>query len=203
MNRRKENGGGKAAGSWARNDRGFSYIALLTVIVIMGISLGAAGKYWSNVSLRDKEQELLFRGDQYRIAIERYHAALPTRPQYPQSIEDLLTDNRTATGKHHLRRRFKDPITNEEFVEIRDPLSRRIIGVRSSSDKSPLKQGDFPERYKDLEGKSKYSEWQFVATVKQTPHPGGPGPGGALQQQTITHGRPVSPSQPPSPQQRR
>ena len=167
-----------ARGSLIGNDRGFSYIALLTVIVIMGISLGAAGKYWSNVSLRDKEQELLFRGDQYRIAIERYHAALPMRPQYPQSIDDLLTDNRTATGKHHLRRRYKDPITNEEFVEIRDPLSRRIIGVRSSSDKAPLKQGDFPEPYKELEGKSKYSEWQFVAAVKQSPLtkvPGRPG----------------------------
>ena len=60
-----------------RNVRGFAYIALLVAIIIIGISLGAAGKYWSNVMLRDKEEELLYRGDQYRRAIERYVSAVP------------------------------------------------------------------------------------------------------------------------------
>ena len=32
--------------------RGFTYIALLAAIVIIGISLGAAGKDWSNVMQR-------------------------------------------------------------------------------------------------------------------------------------------------------
>lgn len=162
-----------------RNSFGFAYVALIVAIVIIGISLGAAGKFWSHEILRDKEEELLFRGDQYRIAIERYYYALPGRPQYPPSIDDLLKDNRTPTGKRHLRQQYKDPVTNEDFVLIQDQLSRRIIGVHSASDKTPLKQSNFPQEYTSFEGKERYSDWQFLASIKPK--------------------RPVIPGQAPSP----
>ena len=148
---------------------GFTYIALLAAIVIIGISLGAVTRYWSNISLREKEEELLFRGDQYRKAIERYMSAIPGRTEFPQSIDDLLRDNRTATMRRHLRQKFKDPVSGEDFVAIRDP-AKRIIGVNSPSDKEPLKQANFSEQDKDFEGKKKYSEWKFVYT-----QPGQPG----------------------------
>lgn len=152
----------KSAGPIHLRPCGFTYVALLAAIVIIGISLGAAAKYWSNVALREKEEELLFRGDQYRKAVERYYLAVPGRRELPQSIDDLLRDNRTAIGKRHLRRKFKDPITAEDFVEITDTASKRIRGVRSSSEKEPLKKSNFPEQYKDFEGKERYNEWQFV-----------------------------------------
>jgi type II secretory pathway pseudopilin PulG len=167
-----------------RNSNGFAYIALIVVIVIIGISLGAAGRYWSNVVLRDKEEELLFRGDQYRQAIELYYKAVPGAPQYPSSIDDLLMDKRTATGRRHLRQRYKDPISGEDFVEIKDTTTNRIIGVNSPSDKLPLKQSGFPIvysnklpvtrpgfplRYNDFEERSSYSEWLFVTTVVPAP----------------------------------
>jgi len=148
---------------------GFTYIALLAIIVIIGISLGAAGKYWQNVMIRDKEEELLFRGDQYRRAIEHYFFALPGNPQYPQSIDDLLTDNRTAVGKHYLRRKYKDPVEGKYFTEIRDPLSNRIIGVHSGSNKKPLKHANFSKLDTDFKGKTKYSDWQFVSIIKVAP----------------------------------
>ncbi|MGE5173711.1 MAG: type II secretion system protein [Betaproteobacteria bacterium] len=149
-----------------RNRPGFTYIALLAVLVIIGISLGAAGKYWQNVMLRDKEEELLFRGDQYRQAIERYYLAIPAKPQYPESIDKLLNDDRTSGGKRHLRQRYKDPFTGEDFIEIRDPLTNRITGVHSGSDKTPLKQANFPVPYEDFAGKEKYADWQFVSSIK-------------------------------------
>lgn len=158
---------------------GFTYIALLAAIVIIGISLGAVTRYWSNISLREKEAELLFRGDQYRKAIESYMRAVPGRVEFPQSIDDLLRDNRTAVMKRHLRQKFKDPVSGEDFVEIRDQVTRRINGVYSPSNKEPLKQANFPDVYRDFEGKKKYSEWKFVAT----PRPGQPGsPGQPLSQ---------------------
>lgn len=147
-------------------ETGFTYVALLAIIAIIGISLGATGKYWSSVVQREREEELLFRGDQFRLAIERYYFAIPGRNQYPQSVDDLLTDNRTPQGKHHLRRRYKDPMTNEDFVEVRDALTKRIIGVRSASDKKPIRQGEFPLPYQDFTGKEKYSEWEFRTTIK-------------------------------------
>ncbi len=151
---------------------GFTYIALLAAIVIIGISLGAAGKYWSNVIQREKEQELLFRGEQYWKAIALYYRSAITGTQgaYPPGIEELLKDNRTAAGKRHLRQKYKDPLTGEDFIVIRQKGTRRIVGVRSASDKEPLKQGNFPisedvERntlYQKFEGKKKYSEWRFI-----------------------------------------
>jgi hypothetical protein len=121
------------------------------------------------MQLRDKEQELLFRGDQYRKAIELYYTGRPGLLQYPQSIDDLLQDNRTSTTKRYLRKKYKDPMTNEDFVAIKDPLTNRIIGVRSSSDKMPLKQADFPDIYKKFTAKSAYSEWDFVSTIAAGP----------------------------------
>ena len=150
---------------------GFTYLALLVAVIIIGISLGAVTRYWSNISLREKEEELLFRGDQYRKAIQSYTSAIPGRTEFPQSIDDLLQDNRTAALTRHLRQKYKDPISGEDFVEIRDQVTRRITGVNSPSDKEPLKQANFPEQDKDFEGKKKYSDWRFT----YTPQPGQPG----------------------------
>jgi type II secretory pathway pseudopilin PulG len=172
--------GARASAGGFRNHCGFSYIALLAAIVIIGISLGAAGKYWSSVLLRDKEEELLFRGDQYRQAIERYYLAIPGRLEYPSSIDDLLMDNRSAAGKRHLRQKYKDPISGEDFVEVRSSLTKRIIGVHSPSEKQPFKQTNFlsiysnkvsapqpgfPIIYNSFVEKSRYSEWVFVTTI--------------------------------------
>jgi type II secretory pathway pseudopilin PulG len=160
-----------------QRERGFTYIALLAAIVIIGISLAAAGKYWSNILQREKEEELLFRGDQYVKAIERYAKAIPGVVRTPASIDDLLNDSRLM-NRHHLRRRYKDPITGEDFVEMFSIIggqTKQLIGVHSSSDKEPLKQSNFPAGpndppyFKDFEGKKKYSEWQFVYGQQTTP----------------------------------
>lgn len=157
-----------------RNSSGFTYIALLTAIVVMGILLASAGKYWQNVVAREKEEELLFRGNQYRNAIERYATAIPGRTEYPQTIDDLLSDGRTAKGKRHLRQKYKDPMTGEDFEVVRDPAkSNRITGVHSTSAKEPLKQAGFPECCKDFEGKKSYRDWKFMYTApQQTTAPG-------------------------------
>jgi type II secretory pathway pseudopilin PulG len=155
--------------SWYRNSPGFTYTALLAAIVIIGISLGSATKYWQSVIVRDKEEELLFRGEQYRLAIERYFYAVPGINQFPQSIDDLMKDSRTVEGKRYLRQKYKDPFTNEDFVEIRDLLSKRILGVHSASEKEPVKQGNFPEPYREFEGKKKYSEWKFQFQQRGAP----------------------------------
>jgi type II secretory pathway pseudopilin PulG len=153
-----------------RHSGGFTYIGLLAILIIIGISLGATGKYWQNVMLRDKEEELLFRGDQYKQAIERYYSAVPGKPQYPRRIEDLLQDGRTPVGKRHLRQKYKDPISGQDFVLLEgvDAAGKYIMGVHSPSDKAPLKQSNFPDAYQDFAGKGKYSDWQFLAVIQQT-----------------------------------
>jgi len=152
-----------------RIQNGFTYIALLAAIVIIGITLGSAAKSWQNIAQREKEEELLFRGNQYRLAIERYYNALPGRHQLPNSIDVLLKDERTPTGKRHLRQQYKDPITGEDFELVRDMFHGNTIkGVYSKSEKTPVKQSGFPDELKDFEGKTKYSEWQFVSGLTGT-----------------------------------
>ncbi len=151
------------SGLQARRSPGFTYVALLAAIVIIGISLGVAGKYWQNAKLREKEEELLFRGNQYRSAIERYYTKIG---RYPPSIESLLNENDKL--KRNLRQQFKDPMTGEDFEVVQDPaLGPGIIGVHSKSDDEPLRQTGFPEENKDFEGLKKYSEWKFMYLAQQ------------------------------------
>ncbi len=160
-------------------NHGFTYIALLAAVIIIGILISASSRYWSNIMLRDKEEELLFRGNQYRLAIKLYTMSVPGRAAYPKSLDDLLqvsnTATKTAVVKHFLRQRWKDPISGQDFVEIRDPLTNGIMGVRSPSDKETLKRASFPEEDKDFEGKTKYSEWEFVSKITVTAFATAPG----------------------------
>jgi len=145
-----------------RIPNGFTYIALLVAIVIIGITLGSAAKSWQNLSQREKEEELLFRGNQYRLAIENYYN-YQGRHQFPNSVDVLLKDERSPNGKRHLRQQYKDPITGEDFEVVRDMFHGNAIkGVFSKSEKTPIKIAGFPEELKDFEGKTKYSEWQFI-----------------------------------------
>jgi type II secretory pathway pseudopilin PulG len=167
--------------SGIRDPSGFTYVALLAAIVIIGISMGAAGKYWSFVMHRELEEELLFRGEQYRLAIERYYVAncgktnMPCQASVlPQSIDDLLSDGRFPQAMRHLRRKYQDPMTRKDFEVIRDlTKGNRISGVFSSSDKEPVKKTGFPEQYQAFENKKSYKEWTFVYAVKQVSGPAG------------------------------
>ena len=151
---------------------GFTYVALLVAIVIMGISMGAAGKYWSFVMQREREEELLFRGEQYRLAIERYYFAKAPNT-LPATIEQLLNDNRFPQAKRHLRQPYRDPVTGKDFEIVHD-LSKgnRLTGVFSGSDKEPIRKAGFPEQYESFENKKSYIEWKFVFSL--TPAPGRP-----------------------------
>src|SRR5512139_147346 len=78
-----------------RRARGFTYIGVLILVVMMGIALAAAGEVWYTAMKREKEQELLFIGSQFRLALEQYSAQSPgLGSRYPFSLEDLLQDPR-------------------------------------------------------------------------------------------------------------
>lgn len=140
------------------SESGFTYIAALVMVVIMGIMLGVTGQSMRVVMKREREKELIFRGLQYRDAIERWtkKGMMPLL-----DLNHLLKDPRTATGEKHLRQLYKDPVTGGEWKILKDP-QLGIYGVASTSDEEPLKQGNFPDVIKKFEEKKKYSEWEFV-----------------------------------------
>ncbi|HEU0265478.1 MAG TPA: type II secretion system protein [Geobacterales bacterium] len=143
---------------------GFTYLAVLMLVLVMAIMLSMAGESWQNTMRREREAELLFRGKQMKDALTRWHNPNLNAGGQPRTkltdLKFLLSDPRTAGTARHLRRLYTDPITGEEWQTIMSP-TWGIIGVKSSSDAEPLKQGGFPSEFAAFEGKKKYSEWEF------------------------------------------
>ncbi len=88
---------------------GYAMAALLVALSVMGILASAAMPVWKQMSKREKEEEFLFRARQYARAIELYQRKMPGA--LPPNV-DLLVDQK------YLRKKFKDPITNDDFVLI-------------------------------------------------------------------------------------
>jgi type II secretory pathway pseudopilin PulG len=79
---------------------------LLVAIGIMSILMSVAMPAWRTLAKREKEAELLFRGQQYTRAIDLYQRRFPGA--YPTDIEMLVEER-------FLRRPYPDPMTGEPF----------------------------------------------------------------------------------------
>ena len=92
-----------------RGNDGYAMAALLVAMSIMAMLLTMAMPAWKTLVQREKEAELFFRGQQYARAIAKYQAA---RGAFPPSLDVLVTEK-------FLRKKYKDPITNDEFDIVR------------------------------------------------------------------------------------
>jgi type II secretory pathway pseudopilin PulG len=154
--------------------RGFTYLALMIIVMVMGMGLAAFGTIYSQTARRDKEAELLFVGEQYRSAIESYYLKSPGDRAYPKKLEDLVEDKRFPMPMRHLRRLYPDPITGStDWGLVEMPNNGGIMGVYSKSEEKPIKQGNFmgarQEPFADAES---YAKWAFTYS------PPGSGPAG-------------------------
>lgn len=158
------------------SQRGMTLFTVLFAIMVIGLMLGLTGQTWSQVMQREREEELFFRGDQYRRAIESYYTSgQGGQDAYPESLEDLLKDPRSLQTKRHLRKLYLDPFTNSEFElisaggDVRGGSVTvqnlgRIKGVRSNSTLAPFRQDGFPEEYENFKSASSYDKWEFTYT---------------------------------------
>ena len=140
--------------------KGFTYLTVLFVVAMMAGGLALAGEVWHTSAMREKEADLLHVGNEYRKAIERYYVSGPK--QYPKSLADLVKDPRQPGTVRHLRRLYPDPITGKDEWGLVKSNDGGIAGVYSTSEAAPLKTGGFAVRDASFEGKTKYSDWQFV-----------------------------------------
>ena len=113
---------------------------------------------------RENEQSLLFRGHQIQKAIASYYQVTSQDDSrvYPETLEQLVKDNRFLTVKRHLRKIYKDPMTENKNWGLVLDASGHIKGVFSQSSRKPIKQGNFPAELEGFKGKSRYSQWKFV-----------------------------------------
>ena len=143
---------------------GFTYMGLLMVIAIAGIGMAGVGIVWHQESQREREKELLFIGEQYRQAIGSYYENSPSgTKQYPQTLQDLMLDNRFPNTKRHIRQLYKDPFGYDKNWNL--VLQQgKIVGIYSTSALRPIKKLGFAPQYETFGEANKYNEWQFVYT---------------------------------------
>jgi type II secretory pathway pseudopilin PulG len=165
-----------------RDERGFTYIALLVFVAIMGVGLAATGEVWHMTVKREKEVELLFAGNQIRNAIDMYNQQPGQVGRYPMSLEDLVKDPRFPNTKRYLRKIYLDPVTNSANWALVKGANGEIVGVHSTSDDEPAKKANFNFADIAFEGKTKYSEWVFTASIRHVSAPTLKKPSGALGQ---------------------
>ena len=90
-------------------DRGYAMAALLVGISVMAIVLSMALPVWRTAVKREREAELVFRGEQYAHAIELFSRR---NGGFPPSL-DVLEKGR------FIRKLYKDPMTGEgEFQPV-------------------------------------------------------------------------------------
>jgi type II secretory pathway pseudopilin PulG len=148
--------------------RGFSYLGLLFVVAVMGITMALAAQVWQTALQREKERELLFVGNQIRLAIKSYYEFSPeANKQFPKHLADLLLDPRAPGVRRHLRKLYVDPMTGKPEWGIVPADEGGIQGVFSLSGIAPVKQTGFEEPNADFEKKLRYSEWKFLHVPEQ------------------------------------
>lgn len=144
----------------AGKQRGFTYVGFLIFVALSGAGLAAYGEFASHTAQREKEAELLFRGEQIRNAIASYYRK---EQRYPQALAELLEDKRFPMPVRHLRRLYRDPMSGETdwgLVEV--PGGGAVMGVYSRSEDPPIKTGNFSAKNPEFEKATKYADWKFV-----------------------------------------
>jgi type II secretory pathway pseudopilin PulG len=164
---------------------GFTYLTVLFLVAFMGLGLSIAGEVWHTSLMREREAQLLYAGNQYRRAIERYY--LSGLKQFPRTLEDLLKDPRKPGTERYLRKLYPDPLSGKSEWGIVKAPDGGIMGVFSQSEDKPIKTAGFALVNRDFEGAEKYANWKFVynPAALQVPVP-----------QQLPPGTPAPPAQP-------
>lgn len=156
------------------DQQGFTYLLALFAVGAAGLIALKAIPLVETFELREKEAELLYIGQQFRIAIERYYQSTPgTLKRFPSKLEDLLLDKRIVGIKRHLRRIYLDPMTRQAEWGLVLDVDGGIKGVYSLHDGRPIKQNGFRPVDATLAGARSYRDWQFVYQPPQIQTPKG------------------------------
>lgn len=145
--------------SAGKKQRGFTYLGILILVALAGVGLAAFSEIASHAAQREREAELLFRGNEFQQAIAAYYKK---ESRYPQSLEQLLEDKRYPMPVRHLRRLYPDPMTGSPDWALIDAPGGGVMGVHSRSEEKPLKTGSFSLKNTEFENAQRYTDWKFI-----------------------------------------
>jgi len=90
------------------DDGGYLMVVLLIGIAVSAVWMGALLPSWRQQAVREREAELIFRGEQYARAIALYYRK---NQRLPPNIDTLVS-------QRYIRRKYLDPMTGEEFLPL-------------------------------------------------------------------------------------
>ena len=150
-----------------QHQQGSVFMGMLVTVAVVAVMLMEVGTLWSSVLQRERELELLARGNEIRRAIGLYYAAGNT---FPKSLEDLVLDRRQPTTKRYLRRVYADPLTGTTDWGVVAGPGETIMGVFSQAEGIPFKQGNFSVINQRFTGQGSYQGWVFLyGSVQSNP----------------------------------
>lgn len=115
-------GGAAPPGRRELDDPGYILVVLLVAMAVAAVWMSAALPAWRQQSMREKELDLIFRGEQYARAIALYQIK---NNSYPLDIDVLVS-------QRYLRKKWKDPVTGEDF---------QLVGLTSGPGGAPNRSG--------------------------------------------------------------
>jgi type II secretory pathway pseudopilin PulG len=132
---------------------GFTYLAALMLVALLGGGLATYGEAWSSARQREREAELAWIGSQFRDAIGLYYHRTPgAAKKYPGTLEDLLEDRRFLARQRYLRRIYTDPMTGRAEWGVVTAAEGGIRGVYSLAAGAPRTKPAL----------ASYRDWTFV-----------------------------------------
>lgn len=147
-----------------KNARGFTLIYIIFTVAIVSAAVSAVLEVDHLMTRRDKEKELLAIGQEFRVALRRYHensGQAGPQPPYPRTLNELLEDNRSGGPKRHLRKIFVDPMTGRQaWGTLR--VGEMIVGICSTSSEQPIKVDGFSDFEIFFRNSKRYSDWVFT-----------------------------------------
>jgi type II secretory pathway pseudopilin PulG len=153
-------------GGVLKRQSGYTYLLLLALVAVLGSASAMALRIGESMSIRERERELLFIGEQFRLALLAYDAATPAgMPRSPLELIELVDDRRSGTRRVHLRRIYPDPLTGSTVWGLARNTEGRVIGIHSRAPGTPRMRTGFSAEYKAFEDSACYSEWMFRVSV--------------------------------------
>lgn len=150
--------------------RGYVLVAVMLLVTLMMLTLSIELPRIAQQIRREKEEELIHRGNEYRMAIRRFYRK---NARYPLTLDDL----EKANNVRYLRKRYKDPFTGKDDWRL---LHQGEVVLNVTGGASTL-------------GSGSGTTGTGIGTPINGTNPGGTTPGGTGQsQQPGGIGQPVS-----------
>jgi hypothetical protein len=145
--------------------RGFTYLWLLFIVAAGATGLAALGQRATATMQREREAELIFRGQQIQNAISTYWQRSPgATKELPRTLAELLEDRRGPAVLRHLRQLYADPFTGQPDWVLLVTEEGRIQGVQSRSQREAMRTTEFQT---SRPGKpARVSDRQFAVAVE-------------------------------------